>query len=95
MTDRIALANPLCLLLDKERDDFTRADLLRIDAEQGIERFTFHYTGSDGQLKELRLPLGNLRQAERILAMGERADGSSLFPGLVDSSSSDVYVSRP
>jgi len=92
VNDLIALANPLCLFLDKERDDFTRADLMRVVAEKGIERFTFHYTGIDGQLKELRLPLANLRQAERILAMGERADGSSLFPGLVDASNSDVYV---
>jgi len=90
--ERIALANPLCRFLDKERDDFTRADLMRVVAEKGIERLTFHYTGIDGQLKELRLPLADLPQAERLLAMGERADGSSLFGGLVDASRSDVYV---
>jgi glutamine synthetase len=90
--DRLALANPLCLLLDKDCDDFTRADLVRVVAEQGIERFTFHYTGIDGQLKELRLPIASLKEADRILAMGERADGSSLFRGLVEPSNSDVYV---
>ena len=86
MVDELALANPLGLLLDKERDDFTRADMLRVVAEKGIERFTFHHTGIDGQLKELRLPFSDLRHAEEILAMGERVDGSSLFKGLVDAS---------
>ncbi|MEW6073737.1 MAG: glutamine synthetase family protein [Planctomycetota bacterium] len=90
--DDIALANPLCRFLDKERDLFTRADLCRVIAAKGIERITFHHTGLDGQLKELRLPFSDLRHADEILAMGERADGSSLFPGLVDAASSDVYV---
>ncbi len=92
MVDDLALANPLSLFLDKERDEFTRADLMRVVVEKGIERFTFHHTAIDGQLKELRLPFSGLRQAEEILAMGERVDGSSLFRGLVDASCSDLYV---
>jgi glutamine synthetase len=79
-------------MIDKDREEFTRADLLRVATEQGIERFTFHYTGIDGQLKELKLPFTTLRHAERILAAGERLDGSSLFKGLVDAASSDLYV---
>ncbi|MCP4674147.1 MAG: glutamine synthetase [Deltaproteobacteria bacterium] len=66
--------------------------MLRIVKERGIERFSFHYTGIDAQLKELRLPFSNEKQAERILASGERVDGSSLFKGLVDTSLSDLYV---
>ncbi|MFH1573226.1 MAG: glutamine synthetase family protein [Acidobacteriota bacterium] len=57
-----------------------------------IERFTFHYTGVDSQLKELKLPFGTIAQAEQILAAGERVDGSSLFKGLMDTSDSDLYV---
>jgi glutamine synthetase len=92
VVDDLVLAHPLSLFLGKDRDDFTRADMMRVVSEKGIERFTFHHTGIDGQLKELKLPFGTLRQAEEILAMGERVDGSSLFKGLVDASNSDIYI---
>lgn len=92
MVDKLALTNPLSRMIDKDREEFTRADLLRVAAEQGIERFTFRYTGGDGQLKELKLPFTTLRHAERILAAGERLDGSSLFKGLVNTANSDLYV---
>ncbi|MCP4900962.1 MAG: glutamine synthetase [bacterium] len=90
--ERAALSNPLVTLLDKDRNDFTRADMLRVAHENGIERFTFQYTALDGKLKELKLPFANATQADGILARGERVDGSSLFPGLVDAASSDLYV---
>ena len=92
MADEVALPTALCSFLDKRPEDFTRADLLRVVVGCGVERFTFHYTGMDSQLKELQLPFADHRQAERILAMGERVDGSSLFRGLVDVSDSDLYV---
>jgi len=92
MTDQVALANPLSLMLDKDRSDFTRADMLKVIRERGIERLSFHYTSVDGKLRELKLPVSDLSQAERILASGERVDGSSLFAGLVDASASDLYV---
>lgn len=92
MTAPLPLSNPLCTLLDKEREDFTRADLLEVIAKKGIERLTFHYTALDGQLKEMRLPFSDIREAERLLASGERVDGSNLLKGLVDASVSDLYV---
>ena len=92
MVDNLALSNPLERLLQKDRNDFTRADMLKVVREHGIERFTFHYTGLDGQFKELRLPFSDITYAERILASGERVDGSSLFPGLVTAANSDLYV---
>lgn len=92
MAAPLPLANPLSILLDKERDEFTRADMLRVCQTCGIERLTFHYTGLDGQLKELKLPFSDVQEADRILAAGERVDGSSLFQGLVDTSVSDLYV---
>ncbi len=92
MTEKYALANPLCEMLDKDRSEFTRADLLKVVRTKNIERFTFRYTGGDGRLKELRLPFSNMEQADRILAAGERVDGSSLFKGFVDAGSSDLYV---
>jgi glutamine synthetase len=87
-----ALTNPLTRLLDKPRAQFTREDMIRIIEEKQLERITFHYTGIDSKLKELKLPIASRLQAERILADGERVDGSSLFKGLVDVSVSDLYV---
>ena len=87
-----ALANPLAKMLDKLPSEFTRADLLRVIEERNLERIGFHYTGMDGKLKELKIPVANRAQAEIVLAEGERVDGSSLFAGLVDSSLSDLYV---
>ena len=92
METTLRLANPLSVLLEKNPEDFTRADLKRAVQACGIERLTFHYAGLDGQLKELKLPFSSLGEADRILAAGERVDGSSLFKGLVDASVSDLYV---
>src|SRR4030042_4691656 len=87
-----ALANPLSVLLDKNPQDFTRSDFLKVIDENHLERITFHYTALDGKLKELKLPVANASQVEPILAEGERGDGSSLFTGMVDTSLSDLYV---
>jgi len=92
MKKRLALSNPLVNFLDKRHDEFTRHDLIKVIEELEIKRFTFHYTALDGKLKELKLPFTTRLQAERILAEGERVDGSSLFKGLVDTSLSDLYV---
>ncbi len=92
MVETYALTNPLIKLLNKPSEDFTREDFLKIISDRNIERITFHYTALDGKLKELKLPVSSYYQAERILADGERVDGSSLFKGMVDSSVSDLYV---
>jgi len=84
--------NPLCAFLDKPPADFRKEDFLRVIKEKGIERLTFHYTALDGRLKELAIPVTGHRQAEQVLAEGERVDGSSLFPGVVEQASSDLYV---
>src|SRR5512145_2489046 len=92
MTEKLALTNPLARFLDKDPVDFCRADLLKVVAHHGIERFCFHYTGLDNHIKELKLPFATVEQADRILAAGERVDGSSLFKGLLDPANSDLYV---
>jgi glutamine synthetase len=86
------LANPISKFLDKPQEEFSRSDLMRVIEDRGIERIVFHYTALDGKLKELKLPIVNRKQAEIILAEGERVDGSSLFKGMVDASLSDLYV---
>lgn len=88
----LALANPISLLTDKERSEFTRQDLLKVIKEKQIERITFHYTAVDGKIKELKIPIGSLSHADTILAEGERCDGSSLFKGLVETGKSDLYI---
>ncbi len=92
MTKNFSLTNPLSRILDKDNQNFVREDFLNIIMQKDIERITFHYIGLDGKLKELKLPISNRIQAERILADGERVDGSSLFKGMVDTTLSDLYV---
>lgn len=92
MKDSYTLTNPLSAILDKPREEFTREDLVNVIEEKRIERITFHYTALDGKLKELKIPVASRLQAERILADGERVDGSSLFKGMVDAALSDLYV---
>lgn len=79
-------------ILDKERQDFSRDDLVKAVEQRGIDKLTFHYTALDGKLKELKIPLADRSRAEHVLADGERVDGSSLFKGMVDPSLSDLYV---
>ncbi len=90
--EKYSLSNPISLLLNKSRKEFTREDIIKVIQQKGIERITFHYTALDGKLKELRLPIVSKYQAEQILTKGERVDGSSLFHGIVDASLSDLYV---
>jgi glutamine synthetase len=87
-----ALTNPICQIVDKSREQFTREDLIKVIETQQIERITFHYTGLDGKYKELNIPIADRYHAERILADGERVDGSSLFKGIVETELSDLYV---
>jgi len=90
--EQYSLSNPVSVLLDKPREEFTREDMIEVIRQKGIERITFHYIALDGKLKELSLPVVNTYQAEQILTKGERVDGSSLFKGIVDASLSDLYV---
>ena len=76
MNTPYSLTNPLSVLLDKPREEFSRNDLLRVIEERRINKITFHYTALDGKLKELKIPVFNRAQAERVLADGERVDGS-------------------
>jgi len=91
-TDHFALSNPLADFLGKAPRDFERADFLKLIGNRGLERVTFHYTALDGKLKELKIPATGTGQIECVLAEGERADGSSLFKGMVDTAVSDLYI---
>lgn len=90
--ERFALSNPISIMLGKEREEFTREDLIKVFIEKQLERITFHYTAIDGKLKELKIPITSRKQIEWILTEGERVDGSSLFKKIVDPGESDLYV---
>lgn len=72
--------------------ELQRSDLLNYIKEANIRRITFHYTALDGKLKELIIPINSMDYAERVLAAGERVDGSSLFKKMVPAGGSDLYV---
>ena len=83
---------PLVRALGLPPTEWCRADLVDYCLRSGVRVVNFHYPGIDGKLKELRLPVNSRRCLERILAAGERVDGSSLYPGLFDPGESDLYV---
>lgn len=87
-----ALFNPIEKITGKSKYEWTVSDLLKVIEVKQIEKITFHYTGWDGKIKDLRIPITNQTQAEHILLDGERVDGSSLFKGVVDTGKSDLYV---
>ena len=90
--DTLALnPNPLVRVLGKQPHEFTRADIIRFVAEQGIPMLNLRYLGGDGRLKMLNFAIQSAEHLDKILTMGERVDGSSLFD-FVDAASSDLYV---
>lgn len=90
--DNFALSNPITLFTNKDKNDLTREDLINVIQSMNIERITFHYTGIDGKIKELKIPITSRRMTELILTEGERVDGSSLFKGMVEVGKSDLYI---
>lgn len=83
--------NPIVQALGKPQAEFTRADLVRFVRDQGIGMLTLRYVAGDGRLKALNFVINSEEHLERVLTMGERVDGSSLF-GFVGATSSDLYV---
>jgi len=92
MNDRLALnPNKLVKALQKPAADFTRADLVRFIEHNDIRMLNFRYVAGDGRLKKLNFVINSRAHLDKVLAMGERVDGSSLFP-FVAAESSDLYV---
>ncbi|MCE1227981.1 MAG: glutamine synthetase family protein [Firmicutes bacterium] len=92
MRDTIALnPNKLVRALGKPAAEFTKADILRFIEENDIRMFNFRYVAGDGRLKKLNFVINSKAHLDRVLTMGERVDGSSLFP-FISADSSDLYV---
>jgi glutamine synthetase len=83
---------PLVRKLGKPPAEWRRKDLYDYCLSEGVNVINFRYPALDGKLKELRLPVNDGAYLERVLTAGERVDGSSLFPKLFETSSSDLYV---
>ncbi|WP_130865951.1 glutamine synthetase family protein [Acidipropionibacterium timonense] len=90
MTDAL-MASPLVRDIGKSPDEFTRSDIVEWMADHEVRLVDLRYVAGDGRLKTLSFAPADRRHLERILTMGERVDGSSLF-GFVSATSSDVYV---
>ena len=92
MDKHIALCkNAIVTALGKPAKDFTKDDIIRYISENGIEMVNFMYPAGDGRLKTLNFVINDLDYLETILSLGERVDGSSLFP-FISAGSSDLYV---
>lgn len=83
--------NQVASFLNKKPAEFTRADIVRYITENNIEMVNFMYPATDGHLKTLNFVINDLEYLETILTLGERVDGSSLFP-FIKADSSDLYV---
>jgi glutamine synthetase len=83
--------NPLVQYLNKQAEEFTKADLIKYIEDHNIEMVNFRYAGGDGRLKTLNFVISSRQHLNSILTTGERVDGSSLFP-FIQTGSSDLYV---
>ena len=90
MDKQIALnKNKLVQYLGKPMKNFTREDIIKYISDNGVEMVNFMYPAGDGRLKTLNFVINSLEYLETILTLGERVDGSSLFP-FISASSSDL-----
>jgi len=92
MNDRLALnPNKIVKALGKPAGEFCKQDIIRFIERNDIRMLNFRYVAGDGRLKKLNFVINSRAHLERVLSMGERVDGSSLFP-FVSADSSDLYV---
>lgn len=83
--------NDIIRHLGKPADLLTRDDIIHYIIERDIQMVNFMYPAADGRLKTLNFVINDLDYLTSILSLGERVDGSSLFP-FITAGSSDLYV---
>lgn len=91
-TDIRLSKNELVRHLGKASSEFTREDIERFVVERDIQMINFMYPAADGRLKTLNFVINSQEYLTTILTLGERVDGSSLFPGYIEAGNSDLYV---
>ena len=91
-TDTVSLSpNPLVQALRKPPKEFTKADIIGYIEDHRIPMLNLRYVGADGRLKTLNFAIQSKAHLDRVLTLGERVDGSSLFT-FVCATSSELYV---
>jgi glutamine synthetase len=83
--------NKVANFLNKNPEDFTKKDIISFIEKNDIRMVNFRYVGGDGKLKLLNFVINDRKYLEKILSVGERVDGSSLF-SYIDTAASDLYV---
>lgn len=83
--------NAVVAYLKKAPARISKADIIDFITANGIEMVNFMYPAADGRLKTLNFVVNDMAYLETILTLGERVDGSSLFP-FISAGSSDLYV---
>lgn len=91
MENHTLCKNEIVRALGKPAAQFTRDDIIKYIADNGIEMVNFMYPAADGRLKTLNFVINDMEYLRTILTLGERVDGSSLFP-FISAGSSDLYV---
>ncbi len=91
MGERALNPNKIGNFLDKSPSDFTKKDIIQYIEKNNIKMVNFRYVGGDGRLKLLNFVINSKNYLEKILSLGERVDGSSLF-SYIAATSSDLYV---
>ncbi len=81
--------------LGRPATTWSAGDLADLVEEDGIRLIALLHVGGDGELKALDFAPEDRGHARAILEGGERADGSSLFPGIPPGRSDVVLVPRP
>ncbi len=88
-------ASRLARLIGRAPGEWTLDDLVDLAAQIGVRVVSLMHVGGDGTLKTLDFVPSDEGHLREILAAGERADGSSVFPGMgVPVGASDIVL-RP
>ena len=92
MNENIELSpNRIVRAVGKPARDLTKKDIIQFVEKHEIRMVNLRYVGGDGRLKTLNFVINSKAHLDRVLTMGERVDGSSLF-SFVGADSSDLYV---
>ena len=84
--------NLLVRELKKPAEEFTMSDIIDYVKAHDVKMINFMYPAEDGRIKTLSFVINSLAYLETILTLGERVDGSSLFPSYIEAGNSDLYV---
>ncbi len=77
---------------NKQPQNMQRSDILDYIQKNDIDTIYFQYIDLEGEIRELVIPINSIEYAHRILASGERIDGSSIFKQLIPTGGSDLYI---